>query len=40
MPARKPTRTFLTDGLPVETCDIVVPGDRYGLTYRIPVVDE
>ncbi|QFZ21576.1 GntR family transcriptional regulator [Saccharothrix syringae] len=33
-------RTFLADDLPVETCDIVVPGDRYGLTYRIPVVDE
>lgn len=33
-------RTFLADDRPVETCDIVVPGDRYGLTYRIPVVDE
>lgn len=33
-------RTFLAGDLPVETCDIVVPGDRYGLTYRIPVVDE
>lgn len=33
-------RTFMADDRPVETCDIVVPGDRYGLTYRIPVVDE
>lgn len=32
-------RTFLADEKPVETCDIVVPGDRYGLIYRIPVVD-
>lgn len=33
-------RTFFADTQPVETCDIVVPGDRYGLVYRIPVVDE
>ncbi|GAA1298674.1 GntR family transcriptional regulator [Saccharothrix xinjiangensis] len=32
-------RTFLAGELPVETCDVVVPGDRYGMTYRIPVVD-
>ena len=32
-------RTYLADELPVETCDIVVPGDRYGLVYRIPVTD-
>jgi len=30
-------RTHLVDGKPVETCDIVFPGDRYELTYRLPV---
>lgn len=30
-------RTHYADDRPVETCDIVFPGDRYELTYRIPV---
>ena len=32
-------RTHHTDQRPVETCDIVFPGDRYELTYTIPVTD-
>jgi GntR family transcriptional regulator len=30
-------RTYLAGELPVETADIVVPGDRYRLHYGIPV---
>jgi GntR family transcriptional regulator len=30
-------RTHLAGDLPVETCDITFPGDRYQLTYAIPV---
>jgi DNA-binding GntR family transcriptional regulator len=30
-------RTHYAGERPVETCDIVFPGDRYELTYRIPV---
>lgn len=30
-------RTHYVEGSPVETCDITFPGDRYELTYRIPV---
>ncbi len=30
-------RTHYVNGTPVEACDIVFPGDRYELTYRIPV---
>jgi GntR family transcriptional regulator len=30
-------RTYLADGRPVETADIVFPGDRYELVDRIPV---
>lgn len=30
-------RTHYVADRPVETCDIVFPGDRYQLTYRIPV---
>jgi GntR family transcriptional regulator len=30
-------RTYLAGGVPVETADIVVPGDRYELVYRVPV---
>ncbi len=32
-------RTHYADALPVETCDIIFPGDRYELSYTIPVVD-
>ncbi|GAA1765291.1 GntR family transcriptional regulator [Luedemannella helvata] len=30
-------RTYLAAGNPVETADIVFPGDRYELVYRVPV---
>lgn len=30
-------RTHYVGDRPVETCDIIFPGDRYELTYRIPV---
>ncbi len=30
-------RTMFAKGRPVETCDIVMPSDRYELSYRIPV---
>lgn len=30
-------RTHLVNDAPVETCDITFPGDRYELTYTIPV---
>ncbi|GAB3796226.1 GntR family transcriptional regulator [Micromonospora zhanjiangensis] len=30
-------RTYYAAGVPVETADIVLPGDRYELVYRIPV---
>ncbi|WP_213454575.1 GntR family transcriptional regulator [Rhizomonospora bruguierae] len=30
-------RTYLAAGRPVETADIVFPGDRYDLVYRLPV---
>lgn len=30
-------RTHYAGDRPVETCDIVFPGDRYELTYRIPI---
>ncbi|MFK4084157.1 GntR family transcriptional regulator [Kribbella sp. NPDC020789] len=30
-------RTHYVGDLPVETCDIIFPGDRYELTYDIPV---
>lgn len=32
-------RTHFVDDRPVETCDIIFPGDRYELTYTIPVDD-
>jgi GntR family transcriptional regulator len=32
-------RTHLVTANPVETCDIIFPGDRYQLTYTIPVPD-
>ncbi|MDQ3826624.1 MAG: GntR family transcriptional regulator [Actinomycetota bacterium] len=32
-------RTHYADEQPVETCNIVFPGDRYELTYTIPVED-
>jgi GntR family transcriptional regulator len=31
------TRTMLANGKPVETCDIIMPTNRYLLSYRIPV---
>lgn len=30
-------RTYYAAGVPVETADIVFPGDRYELVYRVPV---
>ncbi|GAB3151576.1 UTRA domain-containing protein [Micromonospora sonneratiae] len=30
-------RTYYADGVPVETADIVLPGSRYELVYRMPV---
>ncbi|MEO3817276.1 UTRA domain-containing protein [Plantactinospora sp. B24E8] len=30
-------RTYYAAGRPVETADIVFPGDRYELLYRVPV---
>lgn len=30
-------RVYLAAGAPVETADIVIPGDRYELVYRVPV---
>ncbi len=33
-------RTLYAGETPVETCDIVIPGDRYALTYTIPVTDD
>jgi GntR family transcriptional regulator len=30
-------RTYYCEGSPVETADIVIPGDRYELVYRVPV---
>ncbi|MGK5441080.1 GntR family transcriptional regulator [Micromonospora sp. URMC 105] len=30
-------RTYLAGGMPVETADIVLPGGRYDLVYRIPI---
>jgi DNA-binding GntR family transcriptional regulator len=32
-------RTMYAKGKPVETCDIVMPTDRYALSYRFPVPD-
>jgi DNA-binding GntR family transcriptional regulator len=32
-------RTYYADDRPIETCDIIFPGDRYELTYTIPVPD-
>lgn len=32
-------RTHYASDRPVETCDIIFPGDRYELTYTIPVPD-
>ena len=32
-------RTMYARGRPVETCDIVMPTDRYALSYRFPVPD-
>ncbi|MGH3764187.1 MAG: UTRA domain-containing protein [Pseudonocardiaceae bacterium] len=32
-------RTHYAGDDPVETCDIILPGDRYELTYTIPVLD-
>ncbi len=31
------SRTMLAAGVPVETCDIIMPTDRYLLSYRFPV---
>lgn len=31
------SRTFFAGGRPVETADVVVPADRYRLTYHLPV---
>ncbi|MFJ4849794.1 MULTISPECIES: UTRA domain-containing protein [unclassified Streptomyces] len=33
-------RTFSTDERPVEIADIIVPGDRYSLSYEFRVTDE
>jgi DNA-binding GntR family transcriptional regulator len=33
-------RTHFTAERPVETCDIVIPGDRYALVYEIAVPDQ
>jgi GntR family transcriptional regulator len=33
-------RTFSTDERPVETADIIIPGDRYSLNYEFRVTDE
>jgi len=30
-------RTYYAAGMPVETADIIFPGDRYELVYRVPV---
>ncbi|QKW16711.1 GntR family transcriptional regulator [Verrucosispora sp. NA02020] len=30
-------RTYYADGMPVETADIVLPGGRYELVYRVPI---
>src|SRR5262249_55989009 len=30
-------RTHYAETMPIETCDIIFPGDRYELSYRIPV---
>jgi GntR family transcriptional regulator len=30
-------RTYYAKGTPVETADIVIPGDRYELVYRLPI---
>lgn len=30
-------RTMMTEDRPVETCDIVLPANRYRLSYRIPI---
>jgi GntR family transcriptional regulator len=30
-------RTYYAAGVPVETADITIPGDRYELVYRIPI---
>jgi DNA-binding GntR family transcriptional regulator len=32
-------RTHYAGERPIETCDIIFPGDRYELTYTIPVLD-
>jgi len=32
-------RTHYVEDRPVETCDIIFPGDRYELTYTIPIPD-
>jgi GntR family transcriptional regulator len=42
LPARAPLvfvieRTYYANAVPVETADIVIPGDRYELVYRLPV---
>jgi DNA-binding GntR family transcriptional regulator len=42
LPARAPLvfvieRTYYAGGVPVETADITIPGDRYELVYRIPI---
>jgi hypothetical protein len=30
-------RTFYASGRPVETADVVVPADRYRVSYHLPV---
>jgi DNA-binding GntR family transcriptional regulator len=30
-------RTYYAKGVPLETADIVIPGDRYELVYRLPI---
>ena len=30
-------RTYYASGLPVETADLVIPADRYRVSYRMPV---
>jgi DNA-binding GntR family transcriptional regulator len=42
LPVRAPLvfvieRTYYAKGIPVETADIVIPGDRYELVYRLPI---
>jgi GntR family transcriptional regulator len=39
MPIFALVRTMFASGRPVETCDILMPTDRYVLSYRFPVPD-